>query len=311
MSRSLSRFASYSAASLVAAAGLLAVFSPGPAATATPSTDPYAHLPSTMRLVGTVRDFRSYNVPGGHPDFERYNTGHRVQLVQEQLDADGKPVYRGQGKKVTAQYRDGQGRNINPAMYNASLGDVAGTLQTSGDIAVTSESSLAQWFRDVPGVNLSKAVSIDLVRQADSNLYSFRAEDNNATPQREGFFVADGDLYNDNDPNWNHNYGFTFELGTTFTYRRGAGQVFKFIGDDDVYVFINGRLAIDVGGIHSAVEQVVDLDRFADLVGMQDGQKYPLKFFFAERHTTRSNCRIDTNLELTPAELPSASALCD
>lgn len=309
MFRSTARIASVSAAGLAIAAGLATV-GKGDRCVAQPQ-DQFANLPNTIRLTGTARDFRWYNVPGGHPDFEQYNTGHRVGIMQTELDADGKPVFKGQGKKVGTQYRDRQGRNINPALYDPARGDVAGTLSTVSGNVVTSAASVAQWFRDVPGVNISVPYSIDLVRQPGTNLYSFRSEDDPSTPQREGFFIMDGQGYNDVEPTYRHNYGFTFELSTTFTYRRGVGQVFTFIGDDDVYVFINGKLAIDVGGVHGAVEQTIDLDRFADLHGLVSGQRYPLKFFYCERHTTRSNCRIDTNLELVPAELPSMTALAD
>jgi fibro-slime domain-containing protein len=109
-------------------------------------------------------------------------------------------------------------------------------------------------------------------------------------------------------PTYHHNYHFTFEMTANFVYKRGAGQVFTFAGDDDVWVFVDGKLVIDVGGVHGPISQTVDLDRVEGLV---DGQSYPLKFFFAERHTTGSNCRIETSLNLVPAQLPATSALYD
>jgi fibro-slime domain-containing protein len=38
------------------------------------------------------------------------------------------------------------------------------------------------------------------------------------------------------------------------------GEQFTFIGDDDVWIFINGRLATDLGGLHTEVGGVIDLD---------------------------------------------------
>ncbi|MBX3359740.1 MAG: fibro-slime domain-containing protein [Phycisphaeraceae bacterium] len=303
------RNAAVSAAGIIAVAGLTVVSLPGTGRAL--SSDPYADLPAAITLAGTVRDFRAAGTPGGHADFEAYNTGHRVGLVAAELDADGKPVYIGEGKSVQTQYRDSRGRNIMPAMYDQSKGDAAGALASPSSRAVTSQATMAQWWRDVPGTNMAKSHSIVLSRQPNTNIYSFHEQDNESTAEREGFFPADNDLYNDMNPTYHHNYHFTYELSTRFVYKQGGGQTFTFVGDDDVYVFIDGKLAIDVGGVHSAVSQTVDLDRFASKHGLRDGSTYSLKFFFAERRTTRSNCRIDTTLFLLPAELPKTAFLFD
>ncbi len=89
-----------------------------------------------------------------------------------------------------------------------------------------------------------------------------------------------------------HNYHFTFEIHSKFTYQQG--QVFTFTGDDDLWVFINNHLEIDLGGIHGAMSKTVNLD---DL-GLTPGTTYNFDIFFAERHTTESNFMIETSIEL-------------
>ena len=65
---------------------------------------------------------------------------------------------------------------------------------------------------------------------------------------------------------------------------------------------------MDIGGVNGAVSQTIGLDRLAWLV---DGQSYDLTFFFAERHRTQSNFRIETTLQLRSVRLPPTAALYD
>jgi fibro-slime domain-containing protein len=268
-------------------------------------------IPEVLELTGTVRDFRERSVEGGHPDFERKpdnGFGHYVGNIATQLGPERKPVYTGNGHKVKQQWKDTAGRPIcwHVAQKYPMSGDVAGTLGPADSGGIQSTASFETWYRDVPGTNMSELLTLKFIRQSDGT-YVF---DDRLDPNYEslgGFFPIEDKLFG-NPGGWpDRNFHFTFELHGEFVYDAGAGQIFKFIGDDDVWVYINDELVIDIGGVHPAVEQYIDLDR----LGLEDGETYELDFFFAERHRTQSNFRIVTNLPLESVVPPTISAIFD
>jgi fibro-slime domain-containing protein len=82
------------------------------------------------------------------------------------------------------------------------------------------------------------------------------------------------------------------EIHKMFTYKKG--QKFSFTGDDDVWVFINNRFVIDLGGIHGATTAGVNLDT----LGLTEGDQYWFDLFYSERCPTESNIYITTNMQL-------------
>jgi fibro-slime domain-containing protein len=267
-------------------------------------------MPSSITLTGVVRDFRELSVAGGHPDFEAKPASgfaHYMGNVATMLDEDGKPVFTGEGYKVGSEWTDAQGHNICPLFYDHAKGDHAGSQGVSDPGGVHSAASFAQWYRTIPGVNMPMAVSITLNRDPSTGKYVFDDRTDPKYSHLGGFFPINDELFGNSAGN-DRNFHFTYELRTEFTYKANSGQVFTFRGDDDVYIYIDGHLVIDIGGVHAAVEQTVDLDR---LSWLQDGHKYELAFFFAERHRTQSNCRIETTLNLRTANLPNSSHIYD
>ncbi len=110
------------------------------------------------------------------------------------------------------------------------------------------------------------------------------------------FFPLDGRGFGNEsrgDNNVRHNYSFTMRLHTEFTYRSGLQFVFR--GDDDVWTYVNNKLALDLGGIHNAEEDTINSDDLRRM-GLIPNNKYPLDFFYAERHTVNSRIMIETNM---------------
>jgi fibro-slime domain-containing protein len=265
--------------------------------------------PDRIELSGIVRDFRERTVAGGHPDFERKpDAGFALYCgnVAANLDAEGNPVFSGTGFKVSQPWKDSGGRPICYALYDPTRGDVAGTVGVSDHGGIESPASFSQWFDDTPGLNLSMPLTLTLMRQDDGS-YVFDDKEDPNYAALGGFFPIEDQLFGNPGGSPDRNFHFTYEIHAEFVYDASQPQIFEFIGDDDVWVFIDNRLVIDLGGVHWAMNQYVDLSR----LNLADGETYRLDFFFAERHRTQSNFRIQTNLTLQSIELPSVTAAYD
>ena len=188
-----------------------------------------------------MRDFQDT-----HPDFEAEISGLVPGLVESTLGPDGKPRFAG----------------------------------PEGSGSITSAATFQQWFTDVPEVNQTRMLPLELRETAPgSGVFTFESA---------AFFPIDEQLFGNQGRA--HNYHFTLELHTTFIYR--GGEVVQFTGDDDLWVFIDQRLAVDLGGIHEAETGTVAFDS----LGLTIGQTYALDVFYAERHTTESTFQLQTTL---------------
>ena len=221
---------------------------------------------STLNLDFTIRDFQSGHTGLGAPvgnefaEFEGFIGGLKTGLVSNTLSANDTPTYIGVGT--------GGGANA------------AGT--------INSDATFQGWWTTQAGVNQEFTKTLTLNETfAGSGIYLY---DNPA------FFPIDGEGFG-NQGNA-HNYHFTSQLAASFTYQ--AGQTFSYRGDDDLWVYINDQLVIDLGGVHTPQAAFVNLD---DL-GLTAGNDYSFDLFFAERHTTLSNFKMETSIELITDPVP-------
>lgn len=146
--------------------------------------------------------------------------------------------------------------------------------------SVASQASFDQWYRDVAGVNMRFELPLPLV-EAPQGTFTFDDQD---------FFPLDGMGW-PNTEVFGHNFLFTTEIHATFTYH--GGEQFRFDGDDDVFVFVDHKLALDLGGVHVAESATIDFNA----LGLTAGATYALDVFHAERHTDQSHFRMVTTID--------------
>jgi fibro-slime domain-containing protein len=153
--------------------------------------------------------------------------------------------------------------------------------------SVTSQANFEQWFRDVPGVNIAVPLALKLRDDDKNGTYTYY----NAAfwPINNMGFGNEG---------LDKNFHFTYELKGQFVYN--GGEMFEFRGDDDVFVYFNGKKVIDLGGVHLEEVGTVKLDDVAAKCGLKKGENASFHMFFAERHTTKSNFKIESTMEFIP-----------
>lgn len=96
-----------------------------------------------------------------------------------------------------------------------------------------------------------------------------------------------------------NNGSFTLRGESQFVYEHDKELYFTFTGDDDVYMYINGKLALDLGGAHGRNTKTVKLnDLNAEEYGLEEGQVATFTFFYMERCSDASTFGIETNMEL-------------
>ncbi|EAT12057.1 fibro-slime domain-containing protein [Bermanella marisrubri] len=177
------------------------------------------------------------------------------------------------------------GNYANTNIVEEDLGPDGRPVYSGEDYLSTSgKENFDQWYRNVPGVNIAFPTQLKLTEVAPG-LWEHK--------DMEFFPIDNLGWGNERFP---RNYHFTMEMHLQFLYE--GGESFTFRGDDDLWVFINGKLAINLGGTHPMLEDTIHLDDLAEELGIEPGNMYSFDLFFAERHFNHSRFMFQTTIDL-------------
>lgn len=91
--------------------------------------------------------------------------------------------------------------------------------------------------------------------------------------------------------NWFFGMNFTLTFNLTADYE--GPLEYYFFGDDDLWVFLDGKLICDIGGVHSSIGEYVDL---RDYLPVGSSGQHNLAFFYTERGASGSTCYMSFTL---------------
>lgn len=265
----------------------------------------YACEVAECEMVGGVCVLR---VPVVYRDFldahENFACGGSLQtgLVGEALVA-GKPVYTGMsGQACLSDASNMESWYIDSTDHptivsEIVLYDIGGNtfVNRFGENGEQYENSLGEFFDgtplffpidDLPFCGLGE--SLNCILEDTRHPGQIPGEDTNNVDTYEPSWIFET-------PEVLHNFSFTTEVSYFLKWDEAAPPNLDFLGDDDFWVFVNGKLVLDLGAPHVPAQAQITLDAATSDalgLGLVSGTVYPITVFHAERNPTGSSFRL-------------------
>lgn len=137
---------------------------------------------------------------------------------------------------------------------------VGGTLMPNRGL-----NDMSRWFSEVEGKSKSYIGTIRLDYDTDGAVFSFHK--NKFYPLDEVEFGEGEEVNSDG-----HNHLFTMNFAVPFTVLLSGRESFTITADDDTFVYVGDRLAIDMGGIHEAMTGKLEIQENGEVYAAVDGR---------------------------------------
>ena len=212
------------------------------------------------------------------------NKGGGLQhgIVKDYLGSDGLPI---------PTYSSTADSSMNGIDYQSQA--------VIGHDPVQVDDNFYRWFHEVDGKSKRIDSEITFTRDGNTNKYTYGGRQ---------IFPLDDEPFSSSDTTtkrMGHNFHFTAHLSVPIKTNLSGNEIFEFSGDDDVWVFLNGQLVLDLGGVHSAEDgtfvintdgsvttTVRDMPTYTTQLDLHEGQVVKLDFFYAERNTSEANTKM-------------------
>lgn len=251
--------------------------------------------------------FWGSGIGNNHGYYNQYQEHGVTSIVTNTLDtgkAGGYPVLRDDNTSLSYLFTPSDGTD------KKAYTNVDGLFKKEGDYYVYDSDQNYAWFN--PSTNRFDVYN---------STYNQKSGGESGSVQNKviGFFPfhkwdKDYDLYVNWNKSLNHHFGLSMSVDFSLPKdpkavkdSNGNPIVFNFSGDDDMWVFIDGKLAMDIGGIHQPTSGSINFaDKTVtvngsrqygyDFSNLYDGEKHTLQVFYLERGGCDSNCKIQFNL---------------